>query len=280
MCARRVHFAREMTMGNIKISVTSQDGSITVEGSQDELKDYLSADPMVSSLLQRLTQNPSATSPDDQTKPHEAALDHAWEWFSLHAGQRMQAVNFYLVAAAFLSNAYVNALKDTNFVVAAGVGILGAFIAFIFFMLEQRVRTLVRAGETALKSGERQLANDSEIPAIEILTEIETPEKWTWSYSKAFRYLYGLTGLGFLAGAAYSIVRFYMDRSLTIDYALSVGCVGGVALLAAGCFLLNRAAHKPNRAVLTACLISGLACLSTGIGMLSYSFCHALNRGL
>ena len=29
------------------------------------------------------------------------AFDYAWNWFALHAGQRMQSVNFFLVAASF-----------------------------------------------------------------------------------------------------------------------------------------------------------------------------------
>src|SRR4051812_31773082 len=119
-------------MADVKISINLQDRSFTLEGDQDNLKSYLAADSPISALLERVSENPSPTTTDDKTEPHEAAIEHAWEWFSLHAGQRLQAVNFYLIAAAFLSNAFVNALKDTNFVVAAGVGILGAFIAFIF----------------------------------------------------------------------------------------------------------------------------------------------------
>jgi hypothetical protein len=36
----------------------------------------------------------------------KVALDHAWNWFNLHAGQRMQTFNFFLIATAFLIAAY------------------------------------------------------------------------------------------------------------------------------------------------------------------------------
>lgn len=36
----------------------------------------------------------------------ERAHEHAWEWFALHATQRMQAFNYFLVGTAFLFAAY------------------------------------------------------------------------------------------------------------------------------------------------------------------------------
>lgn len=270
-------------MADVKISINLQNRSLTLEGSQDNLKGYLSADSPVSALLQRVSENPDSTTPDGKTEPHEAAIDHAWEWFSLHAEQRMQAVNFYLIAAAFISNAFVNALKDTNFVVAAGVGIMGAFIAFIFLMLEQRVRSLVKAGEGALISGEKQLAKDSQIPEIEILTRVEIPAKWTWSYSKVIRYLYGLTGLGFFAGFIYALVRSLRDRPLAVDYAISVGCISGLAMLVAGCYTLrlsriNKVEANMKTNFMIIYLLVGSLCMLSGIGMLLYCFYHAITR--
>ena len=52
----------------------------------------------------------------------QAALEHAWQWFALHARQRMQCVNFFLVAVAFLAAAFVTGLKDDYYAVAALVG--------------------------------------------------------------------------------------------------------------------------------------------------------------
>ena len=54
----------------------------------------------------------------------KASLDYAWKWFSLHAAHRMQAVNFFLVATAFLFAAFTTASKEDKHVLAIGVAIL------------------------------------------------------------------------------------------------------------------------------------------------------------
>ncbi len=58
----------------------------------------------------------------DAAISEKQAFDHAWNWFSLHAGQRMQSFNFFLIATAFLFAAYGSTLdKDPR--VAAMIGL-------------------------------------------------------------------------------------------------------------------------------------------------------------
>ena len=92
-------------------------------------------------------------SADDVSK---AALDHAWNWFALHAGQRMQSFSFFLIATAFLVAAYATVLKEHRDI-AIGIGILGAWISLWFNRLEQRTKQLVKAGEAALAPFQEQL---------------------------------------------------------------------------------------------------------------------------
>ena len=42
------------------------------------------------------------TTPSDPDEIAKQAREHAWNWFALHATQRMQAFNFFVVATAFL----------------------------------------------------------------------------------------------------------------------------------------------------------------------------------
>ena len=42
------------------------------------------------------------TTPPDPVEIAKQAREHAWNWFALHATQRMQAFNFFVVATAFL----------------------------------------------------------------------------------------------------------------------------------------------------------------------------------
>ena len=67
----------------------------------------------------------------------KVALDHAWAWFSLHATQRLQSVNFFLVAIAFLSAAFVTAAKEKMYELASGIAGLAIFTTYFFYRTER-----------------------------------------------------------------------------------------------------------------------------------------------
>jgi hypothetical protein len=76
---------------------------------------------------------------------------YAWNWFALHAGQRLQLVNFWLVAVAFLASAFVQAQLSHLSAIALGVSITGAVASLAFIRLDVRTRQLVRVAEDALE---------------------------------------------------------------------------------------------------------------------------------
>jgi hypothetical protein len=84
---------------------------------------------------------------DAETK----AQAYAWNWFALHAGQRLQLVNFWLVAVAFLVSAYVQARSNHMPVIAFGVSVAGIVSSLAFMQLDVRTRQLVRVAENALR---------------------------------------------------------------------------------------------------------------------------------
>jgi len=49
--------------------------------------------------------------PSDPDEIAKQAREHAWNWFALHATQRMQAFIFFVVATAFLIAAYASILE-------------------------------------------------------------------------------------------------------------------------------------------------------------------------
>lgn len=75
---------------------------------------------------------------------------YAWNWFALHSSQRMQLVNFWLVAIAFLGAAFVQARTSNLMPVAVGVCVAGATASIAFMLLDARTRSLVRVAEQAL----------------------------------------------------------------------------------------------------------------------------------
>jgi hypothetical protein len=84
---------------------------------------------------------------DAETK----AQTYAWNWFALHAGQRLQLVNFWLVAVAFLASAYVQARSNHMDAIAFGVSVTGVVSSLAFMLLDVRTRQLVQVAESALR---------------------------------------------------------------------------------------------------------------------------------
>jgi len=77
---------------------------------------------------------------------------YAWNWFALHAGQRLQLVNFWLVAIAFLAAAFVQARASHLVAIAFGVSLTGVVSSLAFMRLDVRTRQLVQVAENALRS--------------------------------------------------------------------------------------------------------------------------------
>jgi hypothetical protein len=138
------------------------------------------------------------------------AREHAWQWFSLHAAQRMQAFNFFLVAIAFLAAAYAN-LLDKSPEVAVVVALLAAWIAFWFQRLDARSRQLVEAGEQALIRCQAQLADRASIPALNLVTSVENPVAGASRYTLVIKVIQWTVFAVFLAGAAYAAIVYWQS---------------------------------------------------------------------
>lgn len=136
----------------------------------------------------------------------KVALDHAWSWFNLHAGQRMQTFNFFLVSTAFLIAAYA-ALLEKLPLAALTVALVGAWIAFWFTRLDNRTRQLINAGEDVLKACQENIAKTTNIPALEILKRVENPTRGASSYRAIIAVIEWTIVLVFLFLAAYASYR-------------------------------------------------------------------------
>ncbi|GAA3251139.1 hypothetical protein GCM10017691_63680 [Pseudonocardia petroleophila] len=80
-----------------------------------------------------------------------AEREYAWNWFALHSGQRMQLVNFWLVAISFLGAAYVQARIGNLRGIAAGIAMAGMIASVSFSLLDERTRRLIDVAEDALR---------------------------------------------------------------------------------------------------------------------------------
>lgn len=94
---------------------------------------------------------------------------YAWNWFALHAGQRLQLVNFWLVAVAFLASAFVQARASHLIPVAVGVSLAGAVSSLAFVRLDIRTQQLVQVAENALRHFEELLLTAGQDPSIQLV---------------------------------------------------------------------------------------------------------------
>jgi len=142
----------------------------------------------------------------------------AWDYFSVHASQRIATFNFYIVLSSLTATSYFASLKADSNLLSARPALAGllCLLAIIFWKLDQRNRVLIKNAERALKFFE-QLHVGDDIAKVFTQEEIETSSRklkgWRrmlfWraqlSYSDCFNmvflvfFLIGLAGLIFSA---------------------------------------------------------------------------------
>lgn len=91
------------------------------------------------------------------------ARRYAWDYFSLHADQRMKMFNFFLIFSGIILAAFPALLRlaPKNLYVALFPLILPV-TSFLFWRLDQRTRHLIHNAEATLKDIEEALAKKSE----------------------------------------------------------------------------------------------------------------------
>lgn len=138
--------------------------------------------------------------------PETEARRYAWNWFALHAGQRLQLVNFWVVAVAFLATAFVQARSFHMVAIAFGVSLTGLVVSLAFVQLDIRTRQLEQVAENALRHFEEtDVANGAdEVTRLEKISD-ETRHSRLDSYRVTIEGLQ-LTIAGiFLVAAIYTI---------------------------------------------------------------------------
>lgn len=128
--------------------------------------------------------------------------DYGWNYFSLHAEQRLKTFHFFIALSAVIYGAIFTILKDlNNGMYIIPVVMLQTFLSFIFWKLDQRNRELIKHAENTLKFIEKSTAKDDD----EILNLFSTEEENTirknetriyCSYSRCFNLVFLAFGVG------------------------------------------------------------------------------------
>jgi hypothetical protein len=133
---------------------------------------------------------------------------YAWNWFALHAAQRMQLVNFWLVAVAFLGTAFVQASVHGMTAVATGVCAAGTAASVAFLLLDVRTRALVQIAERALATLEREMSPSGARTEFRLVGNADAERSGPLnSYYVVIRGLESTIAVLFFAAAIHSLVH-------------------------------------------------------------------------
>jgi hypothetical protein len=153
----------------------------------------------------------------DKNDTADALLEHAWNYFELHANQRFPLFNFFLVLSGAIAVGLVATLQGNQRFSALGValGLLLGLVSFVFWKLDQRVSFLIKHGESALSEIEQAFpAHTARLFLLEPQATKNAADRaswWTrhWTYGQAFRLVFVVMGLVGLAGSVLSALRFF-----------------------------------------------------------------------
>jgi hypothetical protein len=153
---------------------------------------------------------------------------YIWDYFHLHASQRLTTFNFYLVLSTLLSTGLFSTFQKDFTIVPVGIvlGLMLFILSFVFWKLDERNKGLIKHAEAALKYLEEQnqigtVGQQTEILSIFTREDIETnrlrainsimPWRNLYSYSDCFRFIFILFSIIGLLGGCFSVYRLLHD---------------------------------------------------------------------
>jgi hypothetical protein len=138
--------------------------------------------------------------------------DYAWNYFSLHADQRMKAFHFYILLSSAIAGGLSILIKNGEIHKWMCLfGMLLIFFSFIFWKFDQRTSELIKLAEGALifLDAQYELPSESGIPhPLELFSreKILTSKKKSYpllsghfSYSRSLRWVFftiSMIGIG------------------------------------------------------------------------------------
>lgn len=80
------------------------------------------------------------------------------DYFSLHASQRIQMLNFYIVLETFLMTAWLTLFQviDGLNIVRIVLGVSAVFISVVFYILDARTKSMIKLSEQLIEKVEQK----------------------------------------------------------------------------------------------------------------------------
>lgn len=149
----------------------------------------------------------------------EPFREYAWNYFELHADQRLKAFQFYIVLSAVIVGGFFTILKaGGNHKWISVLGFLWGFLSFVFWKMDQRIRQLVKNAEAALKflDDQYRLPNMDGAPHLLRLFSRDdfitgAAPRWPliygyFSYSRVFEWVFFIFGVVGAAGGLICLI--------------------------------------------------------------------------
>jgi hypothetical protein len=151
--------------------------------------------------------NPSGAAVSDD--PFTPAMTYAWNWFSLHSNQRMQLVNFWIVAMAFMAAAFAAVSQKDLWWISSGLAFCGLATTYAFAYLELRTRVLIDIGRDALRTLEVQLMLATGMPSMNLAQTGKANGRNVMKYKHAIGLLHAVIGSAWLAATIYAMAKAF-----------------------------------------------------------------------
>lgn len=163
-------------------------------------------------------------------KEHRKEMrDYAWQYFALHADQRIKTFNFFLILVAVILGGLLAFVKDAKLPPLGGVpgGLLLIILSWVFWKLDTRNRELIHHAEEALRTIEADIPETESPKQLRLFTEEDektdkcrSEAKLTWNplswivghynYRDCFRAVFVVTGI---MGFIIAIGSFFIPSS-------------------------------------------------------------------
>jgi hypothetical protein len=92
------------------------------------------------------TDTPFETGPAKED--YATARSYAWEWFKLHATQRMTVFNFFLLIAAAILTGLLTTIEKGQYYSSLSLCVIAVVTIFFFSRLDRRNAQLVKLAES------------------------------------------------------------------------------------------------------------------------------------
>ena len=137
-------------------------------------------------------------------------FEYAWRHFSLHARQRVQMFNFFLLGSSFLASGYGLLVREQLYVPAFVLALVGILVGIASIILDVRNARLVDLGEAALMSVEQEYligeaTGKAQKTAIMSYEECYKAPEWWQKHKTVIRTLEGSAIIAFAGAAGYAL---------------------------------------------------------------------------